>query len=190
VLRRSISALPLDADINGLPLVTIGISPEALGRRTKIDWKHEDTELGPSVVSMVQVGRSGPRFVLSSWDHAPYPAITVTGEQQTTDANVDALLASLQITANEVIDRVAPEAIAERSALVDSVAEHSGLSTSASARAIDAIVETVTETLEQGDDVNISGFGKFSVVKRAARQGRTPRRAHQGPRREDAKVHA
>ena len=44
-----------------------------------------------------------------------------------------------------------------------------------SARAIDSLVNTVTKTLKKGDEVAITGFGKFSVVKRAARQGVNPR---------------
>jgi DNA-binding protein HU-beta len=40
---------------------------------------------------------------------------------------------------------------------------------------MDSLRDTVTKTLKKGDEVSISGFGKFSVVKRAARQGVNPR---------------
>ncbi|MGI8712300.1 MAG: HU family DNA-binding protein [Solirubrobacteraceae bacterium] len=41
-------------------------------------------------------------------------------------------------------------------------------------RAIDSLVNTVQKTLKKGDDVAITGFGKFSVAKRGARPGRHP----------------
>jgi DNA-binding protein HU-beta len=62
-----------------------------------------------------------------------------------------------------------------KSQLIDAVASDSGLSKADSARAIDSLVSTVTKTLKKGDEVAITGFGKFSVVKRAARQGVNPR---------------
>ncbi len=58
--------------------------------------------------------------------------------------------------------------------LVDAIAKDSGLSRADSARAIDSLVNTVQKTLKKGDDVAITGFGKFSVVKRGARSGRNP----------------
>jgi nucleoid DNA-binding protein len=59
--------------------------------------------------------------------------------------------------------------------LVDAVAADSGLTKADSARAIESLVGTVGKALKKGDDVVITGFGKFSVVKRAARQGVNPR---------------
>jgi DNA-binding protein HU-beta len=59
--------------------------------------------------------------------------------------------------------------------LVDAIASDSGLSKIDSARALDSLVGTVSKTLKKGDDVVITGFGKFSVIKRAARQGVNPR---------------
>jgi DNA-binding protein HU-beta len=59
--------------------------------------------------------------------------------------------------------------------LVEAVASDSGLSKADSARAIESLLDTVTKTLKKGDEVSITGFGKFSVVKRAARQGVNPR---------------
>lgn len=58
--------------------------------------------------------------------------------------------------------------------LIDAMAKDSGLSRADSARAIDSLVTTVQKTLKKGDDVALTGFGKFSVVKRAARTGRNP----------------
>jgi DNA-binding protein HU-beta len=62
-----------------------------------------------------------------------------------------------------------------KSQLIEAVASDSGLSKTDSARAIESLVDTVTKTLKKGDEVSITGFGKFSVVKRAARQGVNPR---------------
>ncbi len=59
--------------------------------------------------------------------------------------------------------------------LIEAVAADSGLSKADSARAIESVVGTVSKTLKKGDDVVITGFGKFSVVKRAARMGVNPR---------------
>ncbi len=58
--------------------------------------------------------------------------------------------------------------------LIDAIAKDSGLSRADSARAIDSLVTTVQKTLKKGDDVALTGFGKFSVVKRGARTGRNP----------------
>jgi DNA-binding protein HU-beta len=76
-----------------------------------------------------------------------------------------------------------------KSQLIEAVASDSGLSKSDSARAIDSLIDTVTRTLKKGDEVSITGFGKFSVIKRAARQGVNPRtgerlkiRASQAPK--------
>jgi DNA-binding protein HU-beta len=62
-----------------------------------------------------------------------------------------------------------------KSQLIDAVASDSGLTKTDSARAIESLLDTVTRTLRRGDEVNITGFGKFSVIKRAARQGVNPR---------------
>jgi DNA-binding protein HU-beta len=62
-----------------------------------------------------------------------------------------------------------------KSQLVEAVASDSGLTKTDSARAIDSLLDTVTRTLKKGDEVSITGFGKFSVVQRAARQGVNPR---------------
>ncbi len=62
-----------------------------------------------------------------------------------------------------------------KSQLVEAVASDSGLSKADSSRAIESLLDTVTKTVKKGDEVSITGFGKFSVVKRAARQGVNPR---------------
>jgi DNA-binding protein HU-beta len=58
---------------------------------------------------------------------------------------------------------------------VDQIAQKTGGSRKDAAKAVDAFIETVTETLKKGQDVTFTGFGKFSVQQRAARQGVNPR---------------
>jgi DNA-binding protein HU-beta len=62
-----------------------------------------------------------------------------------------------------------------KSQLIEAISSDSGLTKADSARAVESLVATVEKTLKKGDDVSITGFGKFSVVKRAARQGVNPR---------------
>jgi DNA-binding protein HU-beta len=58
--------------------------------------------------------------------------------------------------------------------LVRLVSYRSGLPPEKARRAVDAILATISETLRAGDEVNFTGFGKFSVVERGARQGVNP----------------
>ncbi len=59
--------------------------------------------------------------------------------------------------------------------LIDAVAEKSDLTKAQAARAVDAVIEAITETLKQGEQVSLIGFGTFLVRERAARTGRDPR---------------
>ena len=59
--------------------------------------------------------------------------------------------------------------------LIEAVAGEANLSKADAARAVDAIVGTVTGALQGGGQVAIVGFGTFSVKRRAARNGRNPR---------------
>ena len=58
--------------------------------------------------------------------------------------------------------------------LIDSVADHSGLTKADASKAVDAVLDTVTGALKKGDKVTLPGFGTFSTSKRAARSGRNP----------------
>jgi DNA-binding protein HU-beta len=57
---------------------------------------------------------------------------------------------------------------------VDQVADRAGLSKKDAAGAVDAFLDTVEDALKRGSEVSFSGFGKFSVSDRAAREGRNP----------------
>ena len=58
--------------------------------------------------------------------------------------------------------------------LIELAAEDSGLARDDTAKAIESMLTTLTRTLTKGEDVSIPGFGKFSIVSRAARTGRNP----------------
>ena len=57
---------------------------------------------------------------------------------------------------------------------VDQVATKSGLGKNEATQAVDAFLYVVGEALRRGDDVSFTGFGKFSVSNRGARQGVNP----------------
>ena len=59
--------------------------------------------------------------------------------------------------------------------LVEAVAKEAGISKADSARAVDAVISTISGTLRRGDSVSLIGFGTFQVKKRSARTGRNPR---------------
>jgi len=58
--------------------------------------------------------------------------------------------------------------------LVASVAEKSGLKKKDAEMAVNAFFEAVQQALEKGDKVQVIGFGTFEVKERAARKGRNP----------------
>ena len=57
---------------------------------------------------------------------------------------------------------------------VDQVADKSGLGKGEAGKAVDAVLESLQEVLSRGGEVNFTGFGKFSVADRSARQGVNP----------------
>jgi DNA-binding protein HU-beta len=57
---------------------------------------------------------------------------------------------------------------------VDQVAARSDLQKTDAAEAVDAALAVIEETLARGGEVNFTGFGKFSVAERGARQGVNP----------------
>jgi len=61
-----------------------------------------------------------------------------------------------------------------KSELIDAVAASADISKAAAGRALDAVVESVTDALKKGEQVTLIGFGTFAVKERAARTGRNP----------------
>lgn len=64
--------------------------------------------------------------------------------------------------------------MANKSDLVDALAERTSLSKKDAEQVLDTVIDVVTQTLKKGDKLTISGFGTFSVSARAARTGRNP----------------
>ena len=58
--------------------------------------------------------------------------------------------------------------------LIEQLAERTGTSTSETQRYLDALTTVVEEALNGGEEVQITGFGKFYVQERKAREGRNP----------------
>ena len=58
--------------------------------------------------------------------------------------------------------------------MIDAVAERNGLTRKKSIEIVETLLELIKQSLESGDDVMISGFGKFSVKQKAKRKGRNP----------------
>lgn len=65
--------------------------------------------------------------------------------------------------------------------LVSKVAAASGLTKTDAEKAIEATFEAITQSLKEGDDVRLIGFGTFTVAKRAATEGRNPRTGEKIP---------
>ena len=66
------------------------------------------------------------------------------------------------------------ELTVNKSELTGRVAERAGVSGAEAGRVLDATLEAIEDALASGSDVNITGFGKFSVAERAARRGVNP----------------
>jgi DNA-binding protein HU-beta len=59
--------------------------------------------------------------------------------------------------------------------LIEHIAKEADISKAAAARALDAVVGGIKQSLKKGMTVSLVGFGTFAVSKRAARTGRNPR---------------
>ncbi|PZR69274.1 MAG: DNA-binding protein [Solirubrobacterales bacterium] len=61
-----------------------------------------------------------------------------------------------------------------KSEFVDAVAARADLTKKDAGDAVDAVLDTIQNTLSRGGDITFSGFGKFHVAERGAREGRNP----------------
>ncbi len=57
---------------------------------------------------------------------------------------------------------------------IDAVADRAGLTKKDAKSAVDAVLDTITETLVKGDSVSFIGFGTFATAARAARTAKVP----------------
>ncbi len=58
--------------------------------------------------------------------------------------------------------------------IVETVADQNGFAKNKSVQIVESLLEIIKRTLESGDDVLISGFGKFCVISKGQRRGRNP----------------
>lgn len=65
-------------------------------------------------------------------------------------------------------------ALVGKDELVRDVAERSGLGVGEAKRALEATLKAIEEQIGEGNEVRLTGFGKFSVSHRDARIGRNP----------------
>jgi integration host factor subunit alpha len=61
-----------------------------------------------------------------------------------------------------------------KSDIIENIYNQCGLSKNTSTQAVESLLELIKSTLESGEDVLISGFGKFEVKEKNARRGRNP----------------
>ncbi|OGZ56839.1 MAG: DNA-binding protein HU [Candidatus Ryanbacteria bacterium RIFCSPLOWO2_02_FULL_45_11c] len=62
-----------------------------------------------------------------------------------------------------------------KSDLADAVLNKIGGAKNAAQDAVDAVFDTIADSLKKGDEVSVAGFGVFLAKKRAAREARNPR---------------
>lgn len=62
-----------------------------------------------------------------------------------------------------------------KSELIATVAQKTGLKNTEATKAVDTILESVIQAVAKGQEVRLVGFGSFTATKREARQGRNPR---------------
>lgn len=58
--------------------------------------------------------------------------------------------------------------------LINVVAEKAALSKKDAEKAVSAVLESITESLANGEKIQLVGFGTFEVRERAARMGKNP----------------
>lgn len=59
--------------------------------------------------------------------------------------------------------------------LIGAIADQTGLARGDAGRAVEAVIDTITDALKRGDEVRLVGFGTFTVSRRKASTGRNPR---------------
>ena len=58
--------------------------------------------------------------------------------------------------------------------LIEEASGETGLTKKETGNVVDALTETITNTLSKGEKVTLVGFGTFQVMERKARTGRNP----------------
>ena len=63
--------------------------------------------------------------------------------------------------------------------LIENIAASADITKAAAGRALDSMIDSISDSLKKGDSVVLVGFGTFSVRDRAARAGRNPQTGEQ-----------
>ena len=58
--------------------------------------------------------------------------------------------------------------------LADTIASEHGLTKADARKVVDSVLNSIATAASQGDEVSLSGFGKFKVKDSPAREGRNP----------------
>jgi len=61
-----------------------------------------------------------------------------------------------------------------KSSIIEAVMAQSGFTKTRSIAIVETLLELMKRSLESGDDILVSGFGKFCVKSKQARRGRNP----------------
>ncbi len=59
--------------------------------------------------------------------------------------------------------------------LIEAIAASADIPKTTAGKALDAVMDSITNALKSGDSVVLVGFGTFAVKERAARTGRNPK---------------
>lgn len=63
--------------------------------------------------------------------------------------------------------------------LIENIASSADITKAAAGRALDSMIDGITDSLKKGESVVLVGFGTFTVRERAARTGRNPQTGQQ-----------
>lgn len=61
-----------------------------------------------------------------------------------------------------------------KSTLIEQISETFNQNPSESKEVVESLIEIIKSTLASGEDIMISGFGKFQVIEKSPRKGRNP----------------
>ena len=85
-------------------------------------------------------------------------------------------LSGLEFTPyTSIFDPIQILSIMNKAQLISKIAEDAGITNAQAGKALGAVINGVTSTLESGDKLTLVGFGTFSTSECAARKGRNPR---------------
>lgn len=62
----------------------------------------------------------------------------------------------------------------KKSELIDAIASGAEITKADAKKALDLTIENITKTLQNGNSIQLTGFGTFSVNQRSERKGRNP----------------